>query len=75
MGFISEIKPISSPVINVTLQEDADLLEEIVIVDYGSIKKKETRKNSLNEYIPRGWVYVTMIMRQNFQRIKYKPFS
>lgn len=52
MGFISEIKPISSPVINVTLQEDADLLEEIVIVDYGSIKKKETRKNSLNEYIP-----------------------
>ena len=52
LGFISEIKPISSPVINVTLQEDADLLEEVVIADYGSIKKKETRKNSLNEHIP-----------------------
>jgi len=40
IGFVSQTRPIQSSVMNVVLEESSDMLEEVVVVGYGSQKKK-----------------------------------
>ncbi|MBC3759065.1 mucoidy inhibitor MuiA family protein [Hyunsoonleella sp. SJ7] len=42
VGFVSETIPIHSSVINLSLQEDASQLDEVVVVGYGTKKKQNT---------------------------------
>ncbi len=40
LGFVSQTRPVQSSVINVFLQESTDMLDEVVVVGYGSQKKR-----------------------------------
>lgn len=52
IGFITQLKAINSPVINVALEEDNALLEEVVVTAYGTSGNRRSRARKVADTAP-----------------------
>jgi hypothetical protein len=77
LGFTSQDMPVYAQQMNVTLQEDAETLEEVVVVGYGS-KRKEYETASVTTVKPEEITYTGDVKQQGIAHTSFKitkPYS